>query len=88
MIVEEVTLRALARSTATARDREASEKICEAQSARAARLLELRTSAVQVATVGEYYKLRTRSSWATFGGVISGLLGAAGIIAFFAWPAT
>jgi hypothetical protein len=88
MIVEEATLRALARATASARDREASGKISEAQSARGARLLEVRTSAAQVATVGEYYKLRTRSSWATFGGVVSGLLGAAGIIAFFAWPAT
>ena len=40
----------------------------------------------RIATVGEYYKLRHRSSWATYAGVLCGLLGTAAIVAAFAWP--
>jgi len=86
MIVEEITLMALSRASATARDQISSQKLCDAQAARAARLLELRVAAARIATVGEYYKLRHRSSWATYGGVLCGLLGAATIVTAFAWP--
>lgn len=87
MIIEEVTLQALARARATARDLQASEMLCQAQTARAARLLELRTASARIATVGEYYKLRARSTRATYGGVLAALIGTAAIVADFAWPA-
>ena len=58
----------------------------EAQAARAARLAELRSAAASIATIGEYYATRTRSTWATYGGIGSGLIGTAAIIATFAWP--
>jgi hypothetical protein len=86
MIIEEVTLQALARARATAHDRAASEILSEAQTARAARLLELRTAAARIATVGEYYRLRARSTRATYGGVLTGLIGTAAVVAAFAWP--
>jgi hypothetical protein len=86
MIIEEVTLQALARARATARDPAASKMLCQAQTARAARLLELRTAGARIATVGEYYKLRARSTRATYGGVISGVIGTAAVVAAFAWP--
>jgi len=41
-----------------------------------------------IATIGEYYKLRNRSTWATYGGVALGLIGTAAIVAAFAWPPT
>src|SRR6266851_1096378 len=86
MIIEEVTLMALARARAGARDAHASQRLCDAQSARAARLMQLRVAAARIASVGEYYKLRERSSWATYAGVLFGLLGTAAIVAAFAWP--
>jgi hypothetical protein len=86
MIIEEMTLVALSRATATARDQMSSQILCEARAARAARLLELRVAAARIATVGEYYKLRHRSSWATYAGVLCGLLGTAAIVTAFAWP--
>ena len=86
MIIEEVTLQALARARASARDHEASTMLRQAQTARAARLLELRTAGARIATVGEYYRLRARSTRATYGGVVSGVLGTAAIVAAFAWP--
>ena len=86
MIIEEVTLQALARARASARDPEASTMLRQAQTARAARLLELRTAGARIATVGEYYRLRARSTRATYGGVLSGVLGTAAIVAAFAWP--
>jgi hypothetical protein len=86
MIIEEMTLVALSRATATARDPASCQKLCEAQAARAARLRELRAAAAMVATVGEYYTLRYRSSWATYGGILCGLLGTAAIVTAFAWP--
>lgn len=86
MIVEEVTLVALARARATARDRTASKRLCRVQAARAARLLELRLAAARIAAVGEYYKLKARSTRATYGGVVCGVIGTAAIVAAFAWP--
>jgi hypothetical protein len=86
MIIEEMTLVALSRATATARDQMSRQILGQARTARAARLLELRLAAARVATVGEYYKLRHRSSWATYAGVLCGLLGTAAIVTAFAWP--
>jgi hypothetical protein len=86
MIIEEMTLVALSRATATARDRASCHKLGQAQAARAARLRELRAAAAMIATIGEYYTLRYRSSWATYGGILCGLLGTAATIAAFAWP--
>ena len=86
MIIEEVTLQALARARGSAVDEPASNILCEAQTARAARLLELRTAGARIASIGEYYKLRTRSTWATYVGVLSGLIGTAAVVATFAWP--
>jgi hypothetical protein len=86
MIIEEMTLVALSRATAAAQDQMSRQILCEARTARAARLLELRVAAARIATVGEYYKLRYRSSWATYAGVLCGLLGTAAIVTAFAWP--
>ena len=86
MIIEEVTLMALACALATAGDQASRDKLCEARGARAARLRELRSTAAMVVTVGEYYTLRRRSSWATYGGILCGLLGTAAIVTAFAWP--
>ena len=86
MIIEEMTLVALSRAGATAGDEAARASLCEAQAARAARLSELRVTADRIAMVGEYYKLRYRSSWATYGGVLCGLCGTAAVVAAFAWP--
>ncbi len=86
MIIEEITLMALSRARATARDQVSSQRLCDAQTARAARLVELRIAAARIATVGEYYKLRYRSSWATYAGVVCGLLATATIVTAFAWP--
>ena len=86
MIVEEVTLVALSRAARKARDQAAREKFCQAQAARAARLLELRATAALVTSVGEYYMLRYRSSWAAYGGILCGLLATAAIVLAFAWP--
>jgi hypothetical protein len=87
MIVEEITLIALSRGINDARDdRDRATMLCHARSARFARLRELREAAAQVATIGEYYHLRYRSAWATYGGILSGMAGAAAVIATFAWP--
>jgi hypothetical protein len=86
MVIEEMTLVALSRAAVTARDQMSSQILCEARAARAARLLELRLAAARIATVGEYYKLRHRSSWATYAGVLCGLLGTAATVTAFAWP--
>lgn len=86
MIIEEITLMALAAARASARDHETSQKLCHAQDAREARLSDLRAAAARIATIGEYYQLRERSTWATYCGVLLGLLGTAAIVAAFAWP--
>jgi hypothetical protein len=86
MIIEEVTLGALARARASARDHAASQMLCEAQTARSARLMELRAACARIATIGEYYKLRARSTRATYGGVLAGLIGTIAIMVAFTWP--
>jgi hypothetical protein len=86
MIIEEATLMALARARAHAHDEQMSKRLGEAQTARTARLLELRTAAAQIVTIGEFYKLRARSTRATYGGILCALIGSASIIAAFALP--
>jgi hypothetical protein len=86
MIIEEATLMALARARADKPDEQPSKRLREAETARTVRLLELRTAAAQIVTIGEYYKLRARSTRATYGGILCGLIGSAAIIAAFAWP--
>lgn len=86
MIIEEITLMALSRARATAQDEASRDKLCTAQAARAGTLSELRVTADRIAMVGEYYKLRYRSSWATYGGILCGLCGTAAVVAAFAWP--
>jgi hypothetical protein len=87
MIVEEVTLAALACAVQSATEKGLDvTELKEAQHVRAARLKELRNAAAQVAVIGEYYRLKRRSSWATYGGVLCGVAGAAIVIATLAWP--
>jgi hypothetical protein len=87
MIVEEITLFALSRGINEAQaDQQRAAVLCEARTARAARLRELRDTAAQVAYIGEFYHLRYRSTWATYCGILCGLLGAAAVIAAFTWP--
>jgi hypothetical protein len=87
MIVEELTLVALAYGINQARDQDdAITVLSHAREARAARLHELRDAAAQVAMIGEYYHLRYRSALATYGGVLCGLAGTAAVVAAFAWP--
>jgi hypothetical protein len=84
MIIEELTLFALANavSICAPEDREILEK---AQKGRAVRLKELQDAACQVAVIGEFYRLRFRSSWATYAGLLCGLLGTALMVGAFMW---
>lgn len=86
MIIEKMTLMALALAHEHAADSQMRQKLSEAQAARAARLVDLRNAAARITTIGEYYALRGRSTWATYGGILCGLIGTAAIIAAFAWP--
>lgn len=86
MAIEEVTLTRLAQLTESVPNRAGRMRLSLAQTARAARLLELRTAAAQVTAVGEYYALRARSTRATYGGIVCGLLGTAAIVLAFTWP--
>jgi hypothetical protein len=86
MVVEEMTLVALARAEEDAKDGAVSGQLREARAARAARLHELRAAAASIVTVGVYYLVRARSTRATYLGVVTGLLGILAIIAAFAWP--
>ena len=83
MIIEKMAL-ALAHDKAAGRKMR--QELAEAQAARAVRLVDLRNAAASIITIGEYYALRGRSTWATYGGILCGLIGTAAIIAAFAWP--
>jgi hypothetical protein len=85
MIIEEATLMALADAIASAADLASAQALDEAKAARASRLLQLRLAASRIASIGEYYKLRSRSSCAIFLGVPSGILATAAIGAAFVW---
>jgi hypothetical protein len=84
--LEEATLVELAHVRESTPNPPASDNLSDAQAARAARLLELRVAASRIATIGEYYALRARSTQATYGGVICGVLATAAIVLAFAWP--
>lgn len=88
MIIEDVTLLALAQARGGESGEETSRRLCEAQAARAARLHDLHVTVGQIERIGDYYKLRARSTIATYGGILCGLIGSAAIIAAFAWPLT
>ncbi len=86
MIIEEATVMALSDAVASAADTASVHALCDARAARAARLMQLRGAAARIAAIGEYYKLRTRSSWATYCGLPMGLLATACIVTAFVWP--
>jgi hypothetical protein len=88
MIIENVTLLALAAARECPEGRKMRQQLEEAQVARSLWLAELRNAAAQVVSVGEYYMLRSRSTRATYGGILCGLIGSAAIIAAFIWPVT
>jgi hypothetical protein len=86
MIIEDLTVAALSDALAADVPGDEADKIRKVQNARVARLRELRDAAAIVATIGEFYRVRNRSSWATYGGLTCGLLGTAAIVTAFAWP--
>jgi hypothetical protein len=86
IIVEEMTLVALARARESSGRHDVHEKLNDAQAARSARLHELRAAAAAIIAMGVYHKVRARSTWATFGGVTFGFLGIVAIVAAVAWP--
>jgi hypothetical protein len=86
MIIEKMTLMTLALAHEKPIGRKMARELEEAQAARAARLAELRSAAARITTIGEYYALRSRNTWATYGGIMCGLIGTAAIIAAFALP--
>ena len=88
IIIEEITLMALTDATSSAVDPVSVRALEEARAARAARLLQLRLAAGQIASIGEYYKLRRRNSCAIFFGVPFGVLATAALVAAFVWPAS
>jgi hypothetical protein len=61
-------------------------KLEEAQVAPAIRLTELRHAAAQIAVIGEYYKLRARSTRANYRGILCTLFGLAAILVVYTWP--
>jgi hypothetical protein len=79
--VEEVTLVALSRATETAASDKVLDTLTAAQAARAARLHDLRATAATVVAIGTYYKVRARSTVASYWGVALGLGGLIAIIA-------
>jgi hypothetical protein len=86
MIVEEITLTALAYAVHSAMENnEDTGDFCRAQHARASRLKDLRKAATCVAVIGEYYRLKRRSTVATYGGVLCGVAGTALLVAVFTW---
>jgi hypothetical protein len=85
MIIEKMTLMALAQAKERPPGAGWRGELEEAQEARAVRLTELRAAAAQIAVIGEYYKLGGRSTRATYGGILCALLGSAAIIAAFTW---
>jgi hypothetical protein len=86
MVVEEVTLSALASAGESARNDSACTLLKLARAARAARLYELRAAAAGVVAVGVFYKVRACSTRATYLGTLLGLLGIMLIIFSVAWP--
>ncbi len=86
VMVEEMTLVALARARENAAGGSTRRKLNDAQAARAARLYELRAAAASIVTIGVYYKVRARSTVATYLGTALSALGIAAIVAAVTWP--
>lgn len=86
MIIEKITLIALAEAKECVSSQDMLQLIEDAAEARAVRLAELRSAAAQIATIGDYYRLRARSTRATYGGILCFVAGSAAIIAAFLWP--
>jgi hypothetical protein len=87
MVVDELTLMAL--SCALGHEGmtdQASRAVQEAQKLRMARLREWRTAASRIVLIGEFYRLRRRSAWATYAGALCAVLGTAAIVGAFVWP--
>jgi hypothetical protein len=84
--LEEATLVALSVTKEDTTRTGADNLVGSAQTAGAARLLELRTAAARITAIGEYYALRARSVQATYGGTTFGIIGTALIVLAFAWP--
>jgi hypothetical protein len=84
MIVEEVTLGAMQELVQHAVAGNAAGPILadlrQAQRARAEWLGELRRAAAEITAIGEFYRLRHRSTIATYAGVPCAALGMAGVI--------
>jgi hypothetical protein len=85
MTVDQLTLVALSHAAENADCDTARENLNDARAARAARLHELRTAAAKIVSVGMFYKVRARSTLATYGGAIFGLLGIIAVITAVAW---
>jgi hypothetical protein len=87
MIVEELTLNGLAYAIhVTCSKQQLVETLHEAQQARATKLEELHACASMVTTIGEFHRLRRRSTVTSWIGCICGALGVAAIVAAFALP--
>jgi hypothetical protein len=84
--LEQATLVRLSQIREDTADPDAADELKQAEEARTARLLELRTAAARITTIGEYYALQARSTEATYGGIASGIIGTALIVLAFAWP--
>lgn len=84
--VEEMTLVALARARENATGGAIRKKLTDAQAARAARLYELRAAAAGIVAIGVYYKVRARSTIATYLGTALSALGIIAIVAAVTWP--
>jgi hypothetical protein len=84
--LEAATLVRLSQSKEDTSDPDAAQSIARAEEARVARLLELRTAAARITTIGEYFALQARSTEATYGGITFGVIGTALIVLSFAWP--
>jgi hypothetical protein len=80
MVVEEITLVALALAEEDADGESTSKLLRKARAARAARLHELRTAAASIVALGVYHQVRARSTCATYLGVALGLIGVVAII--------
>lgn len=83
--VEEITLMVLVRATEHVNDA-TRKKLEHARAARAARLYEVRAAAASIVTIGVFYAVRARSTWATLGGAAFGLLGLILVIAAVTGP--
>jgi hypothetical protein len=71
----------LARVCGHEQSTETSRRLCEAQAARAARLHDVELTAAQIETIRDCYKLRARSTLASYGGVLCRLISSADVIA-------